>query len=168
MKSSILLLITLTTLLACSKNTPSTSREKDTPDFTFRAKKNGVDWKANALTATYNEKDSMVHILVEGNHNERFSLSFFKKPQFVGKSDEFTAGSLTPTCEHCASIAQLYKLDSAKQNSFEIMGFDNIQNRVLGRFSVYLKKDSLYAGPFTRDSSLYEGVLSTPYKTASF
>lgn len=110
----------------------------------------------------------MVHVMALGDNNERFTISFFKKPQYTGESKQFNAGTIIPACGYCASIAQRYSLDSLKQNSFRIMGFDHIDNRILGRFSVHLKKDSLYQGTFVKDSSLYEGVFSVPCQTVSF
>ncbi|MCH5689404.1 hypothetical protein LWM68_37290 [Niabella sp. W65] len=53
---------------------------------------------------------------------------------------------MTPTCEYCASIAQRYSMDSLKSNSFQIMGFDNMEHRILGKFSVYLKKTACTRG----------------------
>ena len=152
----------------CSKKVHTNRNENPDADFTFRAKKNGTVWKANSIAATYNPKDSMVHVMALGDHNERFTISFLKKPQYTGETKQFDAGAITPTCEYCASIALRYSLDSLKKNSFQIMGFDNTDNRVLGKFSVYLKKDSLYQGTFIKDSSLYEGVFSVRYKTVSF
>lgn len=160
--------IVLTISLGCSKKWRADSNKVNNTSFTFRAKKNGADWKAGSLTATYNIKDSMMHIMAFGDHNERFTLSFFKKPQYTGNSKQFTAGSMIPICEYCAGIAQLYSLDSLRQNSFQIMGFDNIDNRIMGKFSVYLKKDSLYQGAFIKDSALYEGLFSVLYETVAF
>jgi hypothetical protein len=155
-------------VVGCSKKLHSNRKENANTGFTFRAKKNGTDWKANSISATYNPKDSMMHVMALGDNNERFTISFFKKPQYTGESKPFNAGTIIPTCEYCASIAQRYSLDSLKRNSFQITGFDNIDNRVLGKFAVYLKKDSLYQGTFIKDSSLYEGVFNVRYETVSF
>lgn len=152
----------------CAKKVHTNGKETANSNFTFRAQKNGADWKASSIAATYNAKDSMMHVMAFGNNNERLTISFFKKPQYTGHSEQFTAGTMIPTCEYCASIAQRYSMDSLKHNSFQIMGFDNKDNRILGKFSIYLKKDSLYQGTFIRDSSLYEGVFSVPYETSSF
>jgi hypothetical protein len=159
---------TLSVSLGCSKKVYTNGKEAANTNFTFRAKKNGSAWKAHSIAATYNAKDSMMHVTAMGENNERLTISFFKKPQYTGASDRFTAGSMTPTCEYCASIAQRYSMDSLKSNSFQIMGFDNMEHRILGKFSVYLKKDSLYQGTFIKDASLYEGVFSVPYETVSF
>ncbi|MGE9312265.1 hypothetical protein ACLOAU_11485 [Niabella sp. CJ426] len=155
-------------VVGSSKKLHSNRKENATTEFTFRAKKNGTNWKANSISATYNPKDSMMHVMALGDNNERFTISFFKKPQYTGESKQFNAGTIIPTCEYCASIAQRYSLDSLKRNSFQIMGFDNIDNRVLGKFAVYLKKDSLYQGTFIKDSSLYEGMFNVRYETVSF
>lgn len=165
---SLIAAATLTISLGCSKKIYTGSKEAAPANFTFRAKKNGSNWKASSVTATYNPKDSMMHVMAQGDNNERLTISFFKIPQYTGNSGRFTAGSITPTCEFCASIAQRYSMDSIKSNSFQIVGFDNIEHRILGKFSVYLKKDSLYQGTFVKDSSLYEGVFSVPYETVSF
>ncbi len=110
----------------------------------------------------------MMHVMALGDNNERFTISFFKKPQYTGESKQFNAGTMTPTCEYCASIAQRYSLDSLKPNSFQITGFDDIEKRILGKFAIHLKKDNLYQGAFVKDSSVYEGVFSVPYQTISF
>ncbi|WP_114789585.1 hypothetical protein U0035_08595 [Niabella yanshanensis] len=155
-------------VVGCSKKAHSNRKEKPNSDFTFRAKKNGTNWRANSISATYNPKDSMMHVMALGDNNERFTISFFKKPEYTGEAKQFNAGTIIPTCEYCASIAQRYSLDSLKRNSFQILGFDNTGNRILGKFTVYLKKDSLYQGTFIKDSSLYEGVFSVRYETVSF
>lgn len=167
MKTQIALFaLSIAICIGCSKKLQAEKQEKE--NFTFRVKKDGTHWTVNNVFASYNLKDSMIHILAYGENNERLSLSFFKKPKYVGKWQPSYTGISIPTCEYCASIAQLYSLDTLKKNSFEIMGFDDIDNRILGRFSFHLKKDSIYAGKFTKDSSLYEGVFSVPYQTASF
>lgn len=161
-----LFVIAIAMSTGCSKK--SQPLKQDNSTFTFRTQKNGNYWAVNGVTASYNTKDSMMHISAYGEKNERFSLSFFKKPKYVGKWQPYYAGVAVPSCEHCASIAQLYSLDTLKKNSFEIMGFDDIDNRILGRFSFHLKKDSIYPGAFIKDSSLYEGVFSVPYETVAF
>lgn len=158
----------LTIIVGCSKKVHTSRKGNANVDFTFRVKKNGTGWKANSIAATYNPKDSMVHVMALGDHNERFTISFFKRPQYTGESKQFNAGTIVPTCEYCASIALRYSLDSLKPNSFQIVGFDSTNSRVLGKFAVYLKKDSLYQGAFIKDSSLYEGVFSVRYETVSF
>ncbi|MCH5714760.1 hypothetical protein [Niabella hibiscisoli] len=124
--------------------------------------------ESGSMAATYNPKDSMMHIMAFGSNNERLTISFLKEPQYTRASKQFTANSMTPTCEYCASIAQQYSMDSLKQNSFQVMRFDHIKKRVQGKFSLYLKKDNLYQGTFVKDSSFFEGVFSAPFETLSF
>lgn len=158
--------VLITTGISCSKKIHSHSRE-DTSS-TFSTKKNGTNWKVHAVSATYNVQDSMMHIMALGDNNERFTISFFKNPACKGKSRQFYAGTITPACEYCAGIAQQYSLDPLQQHSFRITGFDNANRRILGKFSVHLKKDSLYQGSFTQDAALYEGVFSVRYDSLAF
>ena len=67
-------------------------------------------------------------------------------------------------CEHCAGIAALHSLDAAKVNRLEILGFDNIEDRILGKFLVNLKKDRLYDDEFIEEFNTYEGTFSLVYQ----
>jgi len=151
---------------SCSKKT-QTQQDPNT-NYTFRTFKNDSYWQVKELSAIYNEKDSMIHVFADGPANERFSLSYFLKPKYVGKWESYRTNIIVPSCEHCASIAKAYSLDTTRNNSFEIMGFEDKVNRIWGRFTFHFKSDSLYAGSYVKDAMIYRGLFSIPYKVQSF
>jgi hypothetical protein len=167
MKAGIVISLCLLLGMACSKSN-NENTENGQPDFSFRIRKNGSSWTVRDAVAFYNKKDSTLAISAYGDNNEQLGFNFVREPLFTGKVKKFMSGVIIPTCEHCASIAEKYSLDSSKANNLEIVGFDNIRGHILGRFSVSLKQDSLYAGPFEGDSSYFEGTFSILYKEVSF
>ncbi|MGK6351622.1 hypothetical protein [Parapedobacter sp. DT-150] len=145
----------------CSK---AKMENEDKQEFVFRVKKNGVDWKVNAVQGYRHSNDSTFYIQASGQNNELIAFIFKRDPSFVGKLGGFDARVTIPSCELCASIAATYSLDSSKMNRFEILGFDNIESRILARFSVNLKKDRLYDGEFKEEFNTYEGTFSVIYR----
>lgn len=158
-------LIICTVLLALGMGCSKEKMENEVAgEPTFRVKKNGEGWKVNGAQGYFNSKDSTFYVHAMGENNEHLTFNFRRNPLSTGRLAEFGAGAAIPSCERCAAIAASYSLDPAKDNRFEIIGFDNLESRILGRFSVNLKKDRLYEGEFTEESVIYEGTFSVVYK----
>lgn len=153
----------LTIASGCSKSKMENDGDKE-DTFTFRVKKNDDHWAVNTALGFRQSNDSTYYVEGWGENNERITFDFKRSPTFTGKLEKFGAGVIVPNCEHCAGIIAKYSLDSTKENRLEIVGFDTIEGRVLGKFSIHLKKDSIYAGPFTEEFNKYEGVFSVVYK----
>jgi len=159
------IVIICTVLLALGTGCSKEKMENEgTGEFTFRVKKNGEDWKVNGAQGYLNSGDSAFYVQAWGENNEHITFNFSRNPLSTGRLAEFDAGVVIPSCEFCAAIAASYSLDPAKNNRFEILGFDNLESRILGRFSVNLKKNRLYDGEFTEESNVYEGTFSVVYR----
>jgi len=151
----------------CSKEkTEEEDRQQET-QFTFRVKKNGVNWKANSAAGYYNKQDSSYYVVGIGENGEHLGFNFKRTPQFIGKLSEFNTGVMIPSCPFCASLSARYTLDSSKSNKLEIIGFDNLQHRINGRFNIHLKRERLYENEeFDEELSHYEGLFSITYEDA--
>lgn len=148
--------------IGCSEVIPEV---EDNQKFTFRVKKNGVEWKVNSAQGYRRGEDSTFYIQAWGQNNEKITFSFKREdPLFIGRLEEFGADVAILNCEHCAGIAALHSLDAAKVNRLEILGFDNIEDRILGKFLVNLKKDRLYDDEFIEEFNTYEGTFSLVYQ----
>ncbi|MGV6946450.1 hypothetical protein [Sphingobacterium sp. CZ-2] len=147
----------------CSKE--NTVQEEPETQFTFRVKKNGLEWKVTTAKGFYNKDDGTCHVSGVGENNEHLHFTFKKYPQRTGKLDEFHSGVIIPSCPICASLSASYTLNSVETNKLEIIGFDNIQNRIIGQFNVQLKRERLYdSEDFDEELNTYEGLFSVRYE----
>ncbi|RQP19645.1 MAG: hypothetical protein EAS52_01695 [Parapedobacter sp.] len=163
------IVIICTVLLALGMGCSKEKKEnEDTGEFTFRVKKNGKDWKVNGAQGHLNREDGTFYVQASGENNELISFNFRRNPLSTGRLAEFNADAVVPACELCAAIAASYSLDPAKDNRFEILGFDNLESRILGKFSVNLKKNRLHDGEFTEESNVYEGTFNVVYKESAW
>lgn len=124
-----------------------------------------MDWKTSTATGFYNKDENSYYVIGVDENDEHLRLTFQRDPQFIGKLEEFDTGLNIPTCPHCASLAAVFTLDSDKTNKLEIIGFDNIQNRIVGKFTVHLKRERLYeTDDFDEELATYEGIFSVLYR----
>lgn len=149
-------------LFSCSK---SEDKSHEFSDFTSRIFKDETYWNTKSAYGVYHLKDSMQYIIAYGDNNERISIGFKKDQKKMGRQEAFKASLIEANCETCASLKNSYSVDRTKTNSVEFLIFDNsvTPNRVGIRFSINLKRDSLYTD-YKPSQVLYNGVIVAPFE----